>query len=138
MVPRLCVPEIHSLWARNWNFAASGAAFTASRVANRVAVSTPLRVDSLTVAVMVMLLLWLVGRSGGLQLEVPDVPGRDQVGFGVHRPAELLLQLDELRHRGVGGQLAGQLEDLAQGEAAQVLVAGQRGALTDLAAEHPV
>jgi hypothetical protein len=51
------VPEIHSLWARNWNFAASGAAFTASRVAKRVAVSTPLRVDSLTVAVMGVLLL---------------------------------------------------------------------------------
>ena len=75
-MPRLWVPEIHSLWARNWNFAASGAAFTASRVANRVAVSTPLRVDSLTVAVMVMLLLWVVcGWSGGLQLEVPDVAG---------------------------------------------------------------
>src|SRR5512138_666604 len=57
MVPRLWVPEIHSLCARNWNLAASGAAFTASRVANSVAVSTPLRIDSLTVAVMRVLLL---------------------------------------------------------------------------------
>ncbi len=59
IVPRLWVPMTHSLWARNWNFAASGAAFTASSVANRVAVSTPLRVDSLTVAVMAVLLRWV-------------------------------------------------------------------------------
>src|SRR3954451_13283242 len=44
IVPRLWVPDTQRLDARNWNFAASGAAFTASRVANRVAVSTPLRV----------------------------------------------------------------------------------------------
>jgi hypothetical protein len=36
MVVRLCVPLTHSLWARNWNLAASGACFTASRVAKRV------------------------------------------------------------------------------------------------------
>jgi hypothetical protein len=40
---RLCVPLTHSLWARNWNWAASGASFMASSVANRVATSTPLR-----------------------------------------------------------------------------------------------
>ena len=41
----LCVPAIHRLLARNWNFAISGSPLTASRVANSVAVSTPLRMD---------------------------------------------------------------------------------------------
>jgi hypothetical protein len=53
MVPRLWVPLTHSLWARNWNLAASGACLTASRVANRVAVSTPLRIESSTSAAVV-------------------------------------------------------------------------------------
>src|SRR6266545_1925139 len=64
MVLRLWVPLIHSLPARNWNVAASGAALTASRVAKRVAVSTPLRVGSLTVAVISVLLGVLRGRAG--------------------------------------------------------------------------
>ena len=51
MVPRLWVPLTHWLWARNWNLAASGACLTASRVA-RVAVSTPLRIESSTLAVV--------------------------------------------------------------------------------------
>ena len=64
MVPRLWVPLIHSFPARNWNFAASGAALTASRVAKRVPVSTPLRVESLSVAVIsVLLLLWWGGQA---------------------------------------------------------------------------
>src|SRR5215471_18580415 len=50
MVVRLWVPLTHWLRARNWNLAASGACFTASRVANRVAVSTPLRMESLASA----------------------------------------------------------------------------------------
>jgi hypothetical protein len=53
MVLRLWVPRAHSLRARNWKWAASGACFTASSVAKRVAVSTPLRVPS-SVWVMVM------------------------------------------------------------------------------------
>src|SRR5690606_6281436 len=50
---RLWVPPIHWLWARNWNFAAAGACLTASRVAKRVSVSTPLRVDGVLVMDMV-------------------------------------------------------------------------------------
>src|SRR5262245_37342240 len=58
MVPRLWVPLTHWLWARNWNLAASGACLTASRVANRVAVSTPLRIESSTwAAVSVVVIL---------------------------------------------------------------------------------
>ncbi len=53
MVPWLWVPLSHSLWARNWNLAAAGASFTASSVAKRVAVSTPLRMWSV-VSVVVM------------------------------------------------------------------------------------
>jgi hypothetical protein len=52
IVLRLLVPVIHSLSARNWTYAASGAALTASSVAKSVAVSTPLRIDSLIVAVI--------------------------------------------------------------------------------------
>ena len=63
MVVRLWVPPTHWLRARNWNLAASGACLTASRVANRVAVSTPLRVESLAwsavVSVVVILLCLL-------------------------------------------------------------------------------
>src|SRR5215211_5117063 len=63
MVPRLWVPSIHWLSARNWNLAASGAALTASRVAKRVAVSTPLLIDSLTVAVMVFRFPFIMWQS---------------------------------------------------------------------------
>src|SRR6266487_2693740 len=71
MVPRLWVPPIHWLWVRNWNFAASGAALTASRVAKRVAVSTPLRVDSLTVAVISVLLRCVLRKRAALGV-APD------------------------------------------------------------------
>src|SRR4051794_26530439 len=57
MVPRLWVPLTHSLWARNWKPAAWGACLTASRVANKVAVSTPLRIESLTSAVVSVLVI---------------------------------------------------------------------------------
>src|SRR3954468_9035285 len=53
MVERLCVPLTHSLRARNWNWASSGCPFTASRVANRVAMSTPLTPAATSVLVMV-------------------------------------------------------------------------------------
>jgi hypothetical protein len=43
MTLRLWVPLFHSFIAVNRNLAASGAAFTASRVANSVGTSTPLR-----------------------------------------------------------------------------------------------
>jgi len=61
MMPRLCVPLSHSLWAQDWNLAASGACFTASRVAKRVVVSTPLRIESLNSPVVVILLPLLRG-----------------------------------------------------------------------------
>ena len=51
--------------ARNWKLAASGACLTASRVANRVAVSTPLRIGSWTSAAVSVLVMaasfWPVG-----------------------------------------------------------------------------
>src|SRR4029453_16907112 len=52
MVERLWVPLIHSLVARNWNWAICGAPFTAFRVANSVGVSTPLRGGFCMVTVM--------------------------------------------------------------------------------------
>src|SRR6476646_8721764 len=107
MVLRLWVPLSHWLLARNWNCAASGAALTASRVANRVVVSTPLRVDSLTVAVMVV--LRCVGTAQEAQVcgvhqvwcsqSVTGLPnawngsGGQLRGLGVEGLAELLLQL---------------------------------------------
>src|SRR6266542_2618675 len=63
MVLRLWVPLSHWLRARNWNRAASGAALTASRVAKRVAVSTPLRADTFAVVVISVLLLMCAGAS---------------------------------------------------------------------------
>ena len=60
MVVRLCVPLTHWLWARNWNLAASGACFTALRVAKRVAVSTPLRIVSLASAAVMSVVVILV------------------------------------------------------------------------------
>src|SRR5262245_47462476 len=50
---RLCVPAIHRLVARNWNFASSGLPLTASSVANRVGVSTPLSGGRILLAVVI-------------------------------------------------------------------------------------
>src|SRR5215468_8041225 len=66
MVERLWVPLTHSLRARNWKRAASGACLTASRVANRVAVSTPLRTGlpaSAAVMSVVVMVVSLLGLS---------------------------------------------------------------------------
>src|SRR5262245_3838730 len=52
MVLRLWVPLIQRLVARNWKFASSGLPLTASRVANRVGVSTPLSGGRVVVAVI--------------------------------------------------------------------------------------
>src|SRR6266511_6458228 len=65
MVLRLWVPLTHWLWARNWNLAASGACLTASRVAKRVAVSTPLRAV-MSVVVILVRLLWELVMAGAL------------------------------------------------------------------------
>jgi hypothetical protein len=62
MVPLLWVPDTQRFDARNLNCAASGAALTASSVANKVAVSTPLRmVSSVMVIVLFLSLLTDIG-----------------------------------------------------------------------------
>jgi hypothetical protein len=66
MVVRLWVPLTHWLRARNWNLAASGACLTASRVANRVAVSTPLRIESLAWAVVSVVVIFVCLLERGL------------------------------------------------------------------------
>src|SRR4051794_30081590 len=50
MIVRLCEPSIQRLRARNWNFASSGSALTASSVPKSCAVSTPF----LTVSAVVL------------------------------------------------------------------------------------
>src|SRR6266545_3268071 len=152
MVPRLWVPLTHWLWARNWNLAASGACLTASRVANRVAVSTPLRIESSTSAVvsMVVILLRLLGRElpgdGGVRSVASFPVGGGRSGGREHAlawnraggqrrrllvdgAAQLLLQLDERRHRRIGRQPAADLEDLPQRLLALLLIGRQRRGL---------
>src|SRR6266536_2866529 len=68
MVERLWVPLTQRLVARNWNLAMSVSPFTASSVANRVAVSTPLRTG---LSVVVMDLLLNSGCSGATD-SLPD------------------------------------------------------------------
>src|SRR4029450_6977315 len=82
MVPRLWVPLIHWLWARNWKLAASGACLTASRVANKVAVSTPLRIG-----------------ASNLARGVGGVVGGGARGRGVHAVADRVVDLGG----GIGG-----------------------------------
>ena len=65
MVERLWVPLIQVLVARKRNFAMSGSPFTASIVANRVAVSTPLR-TGFSAMVMDFLLWWLLRAIGSV------------------------------------------------------------------------
>src|SRR6266566_4482978 len=151
MVPRLWVPLSHWLWARNWNWAASGAALTASRVAKRVAVSTPLRVGSLTVVVISVLLRCLRGARRGWMVQLIVVrsgagefalawngAGGHLGRLGVDGLAELLLQVDELGYRRVRGEGTGELEDLPQRVVALALIAGQGGALVGAAAHSLV
>src|ERR1051326_3313143 len=53
--------------------------------------------------------------SGGRQQALAwDRPGSQRRRFGVDGGAQLLLELDERRHRRIGGETAGDLEDLAQ------------------------
>src|SRR5512132_103230 len=154
MVPRLWVPLTHWLWARNWKLAASGACLTASRGANRAAVSTPLRIESSTSVVSAVVMLvrllggWVPTAGGpGQMLEStrwsPSVPGSvrsdgRERAFAWDRPggqrrrllvdggAQLLLQLDEGRHRRIGRQPAGDLKDLPQRLVVLLLIARQR------------
>ena len=129
MVLRLWVPLIHSLSARNWNSAASGACLTASRVANSVAVSTPLRVASFVVVVVVVVVmsvsfLWLVRRRcrrGGVELWSRREAWRRGRGAAASAvasvsmaSAELALELDERSRGRELGQRAGELEDVAR------------------------
>src|SRR5512133_773558 len=129
MVVRLWVPAIHRLVARNRKSAISGCCFTASSVAKRAAVSTPLRV-----AVLVRSVLLGAGRwpwtgvrrpsAGGCRREsVCSGRGRAtarygrQVGQGgclaVDGLAQPALELDELVARREGAQGDGQVEGLA-------------------------
>src|SRR5215472_18346652 len=85
MVLRLCVPLTHWLCARNWNLAASGACFTASRVAKRVAVSTPLRIASLDWAVVMSVVVILVCLLE-CWLIVEGCAGRYQFAESTRRP----------------------------------------------------
>src|SRR5215207_210927 len=89
IVLRLWVPLSHWLLARNWNCAASGAPLTASSVANRVAVSTPLRIESLAMVVMVVLLVVCLD-GGEVELGVQRWPRRELRGSGVEGASELL------------------------------------------------
>src|SRR5215467_8829324 len=164
MVVRLRVPLTHWLRARNWNRAAAGACLTASRVANKVAVSTPLRIGSPVWAAVISVVVIVVspqfsgcrgraevwsadgmrpaafppgrggGSGGGQQPLATDGPGGQRRRLGVDGGAELLLQLDEGRHRRVGAQLAGDAEDLRQRLVALLLVCRQRGGLLALRA----
>src|SRR6266498_850675 len=161
MVLRLWVPLCHSLWARNWNLAASGACLTASRVANRVAVSTPLRIESSTSAVvsMVVILLRLLGRElpgdGGVRSVASFPVGGGRSGGREHAlawnraggprrrllvdgAAQLLLQLDERRHRRIGRQPAADLEDLPQRLVALPLIGRERRGLLGGATQRMV
>src|SRR5215510_9579614 len=108
MVELLWVPLSHWLCARNWNLAASGAGLTAFKVANRAAVSTPLRVDSLTVVVISRISFDLdvccAGCAGSWgrpvasdrgELTVTRAESGDHRRLGVDGCAEFLLQLDE-------------------------------------------
>src|SRR3954454_2518567 len=88
MVLRLWVPLSHSLLARNWNRAASGAALTASRVANRAVVSTPLRID-----VSVVVMSGLLGSGGGELVLARSGAGGQFDRLDVEGVAELPLQL---------------------------------------------
>jgi hypothetical protein len=60
--------------------------------------------------------------------------GGDGGRLDVDGDAELLLQRDEFGYRGVVGQGAGQIEDVAQGLVAPVLVSGEGGAFVGVAA----
>src|SRR6266545_4714061 len=83
MVLRLWVPLIHWLWARNWKLAASGACLTASRVAKRVAVSTPLRMESLTWAVVSVVVILVCLLAEGWLLVAGVRSGRLLVRCGL-------------------------------------------------------
>src|SRR3954447_3052283 len=70
IVDWLWVPLSQRFVARNWNLARSASARTASRVANRVAVSTPLRV---ALSMLVMGLSPRCGSAGGGESLADDV-----------------------------------------------------------------
>src|SRR5207244_8427802 len=98
MVLRLCVPLTQRLRARNWNFASSGCPFTASIVAKRVWVSTPLMDMSYSVR------CWAASGGHG------QVQRGEEVRLHFQGTAEPLLQHDELVERWVAGHRAGQIE----------------------------
>src|SRR5215471_18642485 len=70
MVERLWVPLTHVFVAQNWNLAMSESAFTASNVANRVAVSTPLRIELSVVVITLLLIGSRVGTTDSCPYEI--------------------------------------------------------------------
>src|SRR5215207_5808154 len=93
MVERLCAPPIQRLRARNWNVAISSWALNASRVANMVVVSTPLRTAAVIVSAMVNSLFRRADEDWGSHALQADASQRDGV-----RDAECVA--------GVGGDTA--------------------------------
>jgi len=69
----LCAPSIQRFVARNWNRASSGWALIRSSVANICSVSTPLRVDWVTVVIWVLRGGW---RCGHKAPSAPPAPHR--------------------------------------------------------------
>src|SRR4029450_13195538 len=107
MVPRLWVPLTDWLWARNWNLAASGACLTASRVAKRVAVSTPFRIESSTLAV-VSVVVMMACLPGDALAPVAVLGGWWGCGAGsVPGPGNGLLPVGGVRSGGREQTLAG-------------------------------
>src|SRR5690242_20544083 len=79
MAERLWVPLIQVLVARKRNFAMSGSPFTASSVANRVAVSTPLRTGFSAMVMISPLVVAPGDRFGSVRFAVR---GRRHIGTG--------------------------------------------------------
>ena len=132
---RLWVPLIHRLWARNWNWAGSGCLLTASRVANRVVVSTPLRIDRSTVA---------CGHdsSPSVGLREPVLAGWNGQGGQCraarlpHGDAAAASAVRRTRHGRVGGQRTVSSK-ISRRPVTPVRVRGQRGGLVGVAAQCP-
>src|SRR5438128_10952381 len=110
IVPRLWVPLTHSFRVRNWNFAASGACFTASRVANRAGVSTPLRADLLVVVVMAC----CPPSCAGEHVLARGWSGGERRRLLLDHRADAFVEFDERRQRRIGRHRAGEVEHLPQ------------------------
>src|SRR5436190_1464166 len=75
MEPRLWVPLIHVLVARNWNWASSRSSLTTLIVAKRASVSTPLR-GLASVMLIGVAFLWSLWSRGRQPCDRPHPPRR--------------------------------------------------------------